>query len=65
MWTPAYSQVTFSPKIRYSDALKNSIKQQAIMDEVMKIKDIETNWQEEVTEKKILSLLKFNKTSKA
>ena len=65
MWTPAYSQVTFSPKIRYSDALKNSIKQQAIMDEVMKLKDIETNWQEEVTEEKILSLLKFNKTSKA
>ena len=35
------------------------------MDEVMKLKDIETNWQEEVTEEKILSLLKFNKTSKA
>ena len=22
-WTPAYAQVTFSPHIRYSDALKN------------------------------------------
>ena len=28
-WTPAYAQVTFSPHIRYSDALKNSIQQEA------------------------------------
>lgn len=40
-WIPAYSQVTFSPQIRYSDALKRGQKQEAIMAEVMSIPDIE------------------------
>jgi kynurenine 3-monooxygenase len=56
-WTPAYSQVTFSPQIRYSNALKNSIAQQAIMDQVMKIEDIENKWQESFVEEKMLDLL--------
>jgi kynurenine 3-monooxygenase len=56
-WTPAYTQVTFSPQIRYSDALKNSIKQEAIMQQVMALPDIENNWQSEIIEKKILELL--------
>jgi kynurenine 3-monooxygenase len=56
-WMPAYSQVTFSPQIRYSDALKNSIKQQAIMDEVMQIEGIEKKWQEDFVEEKMLALV--------
>jgi kynurenine 3-monooxygenase len=56
-WTPAYSQVTFSPQIRYSDALKNSIKQQAIMDVIMQIDGIEEKWQEGFVEEKILTLV--------
>jgi kynurenine 3-monooxygenase len=56
-WTPAYTQVTFSPQIRYSDALKNSIKQEAIMQQVMALADIENNWQSDSMEKKILELL--------
>jgi kynurenine 3-monooxygenase len=56
-WTPAYSQVTFSPQIRYSDALKNSVKQQSIMDEVMKIENIENKWQEDFVEEKMLALV--------
>lgn len=56
-WTPAYTQVTFSPHIRYSDALKNSIKQEAIMQQVMAIPAIENTWQDETTEKAILQLL--------
>lgn len=56
-WTPAYTQVTFSPHIRYSDALKNSIKQEAIMQQVMAIPGIENTWQDETTEKAILQLL--------
>jgi kynurenine 3-monooxygenase len=43
-WIPAYSQVTFSPQIRYSDALKASQKQEAVMQEVMRRSDIETVW---------------------
>lgn len=57
-WTPAYAQVTFSPQIRYSDALKNSIKQEAIMQEVMKTDDIEKNWDTVAVEEKMLGLLK-------
>src|SRR5688572_2126220 len=34
-WVPAYSQVTFSPHIRYSEALKSGNKQEAIMKEIM------------------------------
>ncbi len=55
-WTPAYAQVTFSPHIRYSEALKNSARQEAIMQQVMAMPGIEQNWQDEAIEKKILEL---------
>lgn len=42
-WLPLYSQVTFS-SIPYSDALSNGRRQQAIMQEVMALPDIETKW---------------------
>ena len=57
-WTPAYAQVTFSPQIRYSDALKNSIQQEAIMQEVMAMPDIESNWNSEAIENLILEKIK-------
>jgi len=57
LWTPAYSQVTFSPQIRYSDALKNSIRQEAIMQKIMAIPGIEENWQSEEIESIMLDLL--------
>jgi kynurenine 3-monooxygenase len=53
-WTPAYAQVTFSPQIRYSDALKNSIKQEAIMQQVMALPDIENIWESEEVEQIII-----------
>ncbi len=53
-WIPAYSQVTFNPQIRYSEALKNSIRQEAIMQQVMALPDIENNWQSEEVEKIML-----------
>ena len=56
-WIPAYSMVTFSPQIRYSDALKRGNRQQQIMDEVMAMPDIEHNWDSESVEKIILSKL--------
>lgn len=56
-WIPAYSQVTFSPQIRYSDALARGNRQEAIMQEVMMLPDIEMKWESEEVEKIILSKL--------
>ncbi len=56
-WTPLYSQVTFSPQIRYSEALVNGQKQEAIMQEVMAVPDIENCWQDEKIELMILKML--------
>ena len=41
-WMPLYSMVTFSD-LRYSEALAQGMKQQAIMDEVLASKDIDEN----------------------
>lgn len=56
-WIPLYSMVTYSPDIRYSDALSNGIKQQAIMDKIMAMPNIEDKWDSEEVEKAILNLL--------
>lgn len=56
-WIPAYSQVTFSPQIRYSEALRRGQQQEAIMQEVMNRPGIEENWQSEELEKMILGKL--------
>lgn len=44
-WIPAYSQVTFSPHIRYSEALRRGQKQEAIMQQVMQLSDIQKLWE--------------------
>ena len=59
-WIPAYTQVTFSPHIRYSDALKNAMKQEAIMQEVMQRPGIEGKWDHEEIEQLILQKIKGN-----
>lgn len=59
-WIPAYSQVTFSPHIRYSEALRRGAMQEAIMEEVMKIPGIENNWESDAVEQVILSKLEAN-----
>ena len=46
-WIPAYSQVTFSPHIRYSEALRNSQRQERIMQNIMQTPGIEERWQDE------------------
>lgn len=56
-WVPLYSMVTYSPHIRYSHALNKGMEQEKLMAEVMKMKDIESKWDSEEVEKKILSLL--------
>lgn len=56
-WIPAYSQVTFSPHIRYSEALRNSIRQESIMQQVMGSGEAERDWQSETIEKLMLELI--------
>ncbi|MEO6254360.1 MAG: NAD(P)/FAD-dependent oxidoreductase [Ferruginibacter sp.] len=57
-WIPLYSQVTFSPQIRYSEALVSGQKQEAIMQQIMELPDIDNRWQDEEIEKMILDKLK-------
>ena len=56
-WIPAYSQVTFSPHIRYSEALERGKKQEAIMQEVMMMEGIAEKWESEEIEQIVLSKL--------
>lgn len=56
-WIPAYSQVTFNPQIRYSDALIRGRKQEAIMQEVMQMPGIEKKWDSHEVEDMILVML--------
>lgn len=48
-WIPAYSQVTFSPGIRYSEALQRGKMQEEIMHQIMKIEGIEELWKTDVS----------------
>jgi kynurenine 3-monooxygenase len=56
-WIPLYSMVTYSPQIRYSKALSEGKKQQAIMDTIMAMPNIETNWDSKEVEAEILKQL--------
>lgn len=56
-WIPLYSMVTYSPHIRYSEALVNGNKQQAIMDKIMAMPDIEAKWDSAEVENAILKAL--------
>lgn len=56
-WIPLYSMVTYTPNIRYSEALSIGNKQQAIMDKIMLIPNIEANWDSAEVENAILNSL--------
>lgn len=56
-WIPLYSMVTYSPHIRYSTALKEGVRQEAIMQKVMAMPDIEKKWDSEEVEKEILKYI--------
>jgi kynurenine 3-monooxygenase len=43
-WIPLYSMVTFHEHVRYSEAYETGRQQKKIMDQVMKIPGIATNW---------------------
>ena len=55
-WLPLYSRVTFSTQ-PYSEALAIGDFQNKIMEEVMSLPEIESNWDSEEVEEKIISLL--------
>ena len=55
-WMPLYSRVTFSLQ-PYSEALSIGDFQNAIMEKVLKIENIEEKWNSEEVEKKIIQLL--------
>ena len=55
-WIPAYSRVTFSDR-PYTEALAIGDEQEKIMQEIMKMPDIEGRWDSVEVEKKILELL--------
>lgn len=57
-WIPAYSQITFSPNIRYSEALRNCKRQEAIMQEVMGMPGTKDGFENGKIEEIILSKLK-------
>ena len=57
LWIPLYSRVTFSDKA-YSEALQIGDYQKKIMDEVMKIPQIEEKWDSKEVEDKIIDLIK-------
>jgi kynurenine 3-monooxygenase len=59
-WIPAYSQVTFSPQIRYSEALRNSQRQEAIMQEVMRLPDIAAKWDSAEVERMVIEKIMKN-----
>jgi kynurenine 3-monooxygenase len=55
-WTPLYSLVTFSPEVRYSEALALGKRQDALMAEIMALPNIHQIWDSEEVEQKMLAL---------
>ncbi|MBK7886242.1 MAG: FAD-dependent monooxygenase [Bacteroidetes bacterium] len=56
-WIPLYTMVTFSPDIRYSEALREGQRQEKIMKEVMNLPGIENKWDSKEVEDMMLRLL--------
>ncbi len=56
-WTPLYTMVSYSPQIRYSEALREGKKQEGIMQQIMLMPDIKDQWNSSAVENRILELL--------
>jgi kynurenine 3-monooxygenase len=56
-WIPLYTMVTFSPDIRYSEALREGQRQESIMKKVMALDNIESKWNSEEVEGLMLALI--------
>lgn len=59
-WIPLYSRVTFSDR-PYTEALAIGDYQNTIMEEVLKMENINEIWDSEIVENRILELLKYKK----
>jgi len=46
LWTPLYSMVTFEPETPYCVALEEGDRQRGIMDQIMQLADIESEWEQ-------------------
>jgi kynurenine 3-monooxygenase len=57
-WIPAYSLVTFSPHVRYSEALQRGQQQETIMQEIMQVPDIEARWNDNALHQSIIQQIK-------
>lgn len=55
-WTPLYSMVTFSPQVRYSEALALGKRQDQLMAEIMSMPNIHEIWDSSEVEEKMLAL---------
>jgi kynurenine 3-monooxygenase len=55
-WTPLYSLVTFSPQVRYSEALALGQRQDELMAEIMAIPNIHEIWDSPEVEEHMLAL---------
>ena len=56
-WIPLYTMVTYSPHIRYSEALHEGNRQEKIMNRVMALPGIDQKWDSKEVEEMILELL--------
>jgi kynurenine 3-monooxygenase len=56
-WIPLYSMVTYSPHIRYSEALRAGQRQEQIMQRIMGTAGIEQKWDSEEIEQAMLASL--------
>jgi kynurenine 3-monooxygenase len=54
-WIPAYSQVTFNPDIRYSEALERGNKQEGIMRDIMRQENIHEKWDDDTLHEVIIN----------
>jgi len=60
IWTPAYGLVTFRPDLRYSTALEKGNRQQAIMEEIMRMPGIQDIWDSQQVEDAMLQKINTN-----
>ena len=56
LWTPLYSMVTFSPDVPYSEALRVGDEQNKVMEKIMRLPNIEDDWDKQHVMDQLLSL---------
>ncbi len=56
-WTPLYAMVTYRSDMRYSEALKEGLRQEEIMKKIMRLPNLEEKWNSDEIENAMLELL--------